>query len=311
MDITALFKASVKTVRTRNKALGTGQDNLKSSILKSSRPKTEFSTKSKEMVVAITKLKDFLQKHRKDYINPSSHLKSDSNSMTEADRDQIDADAQVFMRTCLDAIRSFKQEAMKQEATEEVQKHREATFELLDNYLKGVCKLYSEQRALRVKKVVDKKRISRLESVQLKNSKAKFASGLNLRKATTSNSDLSNQVTNHEEYSDNELSPEEIAMFQQENQMMLQEKNNLDEVRELEGKVVDIAALQTVFMDEVVKQDNVIDQVIEKAVTSTENVEGATEAIREAIKNNASLRVWILFFLFMCSFTLLFLDWYN
>lgn len=32
---------------------------------------------------------------------------------------------------------------------------------------------------------------------------------------------------------------------------------------------------------------------------------------RKAIKNNAGFRVWILFFLVMCSFSLLFLDWYD
>lgn len=31
----------------------------------------------------------------------------------------------------------------------------------------------------------------------------------------------------------------------------------------------------------------------------------------QAIKNNAGFRVWILFFLVMCSFSLLFLDWYG
>lgn len=31
----------------------------------------------------------------------------------------------------------------------------------------------------------------------------------------------------------------------------------------------------------------------------------------QAIKNNASFRVWILFFLVMCSLSLLFLDWYS
>lgn len=52
---------------------------------------------------------------------------------------------------------------------------------------------------------------------------------------------------------------------------------------------------------------------------------GGEEAIREprarspgnarlcpqAIKNNAGFRVWVLFFLVMCSFSLLFLDWYD
>lgn len=31
----------------------------------------------------------------------------------------------------------------------------------------------------------------------------------------------------------------------------------------------------------------------------------------QAIKNNAGFRVWVLFFLVMCSFSLLFLDWYD
>jgi syntaxin 18 len=31
----------------------------------------------------------------------------------------------------------------------------------------------------------------------------------------------------------------------------------------------------------------------------------------QAIKKKAEFRVWILFFLVVCSFSLLFLDWYN
>ena len=31
-----------------------------------------------------------------------------SNKMTDAERDQIDADAEIFIKTCSDAIKSFK-----------------------------------------------------------------------------------------------------------------------------------------------------------------------------------------------------------
>lgn len=37
----------------------------------------------------------------------------------------------------------------------------------------------------------------------------------------------------------------------------------------------------------------------------------ATAPRPQAIKNNAGFRVWVLFFLVMCSFSLLFLDWYD
>lgn len=39
--------------------------------------------------------------------------------------------------------------------------------------------------------------------------------------------------------------------------------------------------------------------------------ENACAPVLQAIKNNAGFRVWVLFFLVMCSFSLLFLDWYD
>ena len=48
MDRTALFKASVKTIRTRNKALGV-KEPVKD-ILKSKRKRSEFETKAKDVV---------------------------------------------------------------------------------------------------------------------------------------------------------------------------------------------------------------------------------------------------------------------
>lgn len=50
VDITLLFKASVKTVKTRNKAMGVVFDSPKDEIFKKSRPKNGFSLKAKEVV---------------------------------------------------------------------------------------------------------------------------------------------------------------------------------------------------------------------------------------------------------------------
>ncbi|MEE6462529.1 hypothetical protein FKM82_001624 [Ascaphus truei] len=131
-DITLLFRASVKTVKTRNKALGVPLP--ESDLLRRrNRPRGVFSCRAREVITNIGKLKDFLLEHRKDYINASSHVASEFSRMTDTERDQIDQDAQTFMRTCADAIQQLRTE--------------------------GVCKLYSEQRAIRVKRVVDKKRL--------------------------------------------------------------------------------------------------------------------------------------------------------
>ncbi|XP_056461693.1 syntaxin-18 [Gadus macrocephalus] len=322
VDITLLFKASVKTVKTRNKAMGIGFDSTKDEIFKRSKTKHGFSPKAKEVITNITKLKDFLLQHRKDYINAGSLISSDLTRMTDSERDQIDQDAQIFMRTCSEAIRQLRSEAEKQVLSAQMKEHRAAVLDLVDMYLRGVCKIYSEQRAIRVKRVVDKKRLSRLEPEHQGRS-GKVAGPEPSEEKTPAVKEegsernmselLDNSVSPWEDSrAEDELSPEEIQMFEQENQRLVSEMSSLvDEVRQIEGKVVEISRLQEIFAEKVLQQETEIDNIHQLVVGTTENVKEGNEDIREAIKNNAGFRVWILFFLVMCSFSLLFLDWYD
>ncbi|MBN3326470.1 STX18 protein, partial [Atractosteus spatula] len=325
VDITLLFKASVKTVKTRNKAIGVGFDSTKDDILKKTRLKSDFSTKAKEVISNITKLKDFLLQHRKDYVNAGSLISSDYTRMTDNERDQIDQDAQIFMRTCSDAINQLRTEAGKKVMSAQVKEHRGAVLDLIEDYLKGVCKLYSEQRAIRVKRAVDKKRLLRLEperhSKLLSSATEKSAQPDPSDEKTLKDNTTDTNVAEAQESGvglwedgkvEDELSPEEIQMFEQENQRLVSEMNSLvDEVRQIEGKVVEISRLQEIFAEKVLHQETEIDNIHQLVVGTTENVKEGNEDIREAIKNNAGFRVWILFFLVMCSFSLLFLDWYD
>ncbi|XP_068171380.1 syntaxin-18 isoform X2 [Antennarius striatus] len=319
VNITLLFKASVKTVKTRNKAIGIGFDSTKDDILKRSRPKSGFSPKAKEVITNITKLKDFLLKHRNDYISAGSLISSDLSPMTDSERDQIDQDAQIFMRTCSEAIKQLRNEE-KQVAPSQIKVHREAVLDLIETYLKGVCKLYSEQRAMRVKRMVDKKRQSRISSehhskvektLEVEPTEEKTVKEEGSEKSTSEVQDVTFNPWEEGRVED-ELSPEEIQMFEQENQRLVSEMNTLvDEVRQIEGKVVEISRLQEIFAEKVLQQETEIDSIHQLVVGATENVKDGNEDIREAIKNNAGFRVWILFFLVMCSFSLLFLDWYD
>uniref|UniRef100_A0A674GZ05 Syntaxin 18 n=1 Tax=Taeniopygia guttata TaxID=59729 RepID=A0A674GZ05_TAEGU len=180
VDITLLFKASVKTVKTRNKALGVAAaagDSARDELLKrgTARSKSDFTGRAREVISHIGKLKDFLLQHRKDYINAYSHIMSEYVRMTDTERDQIDQDAQVFMRTCADAIHQLRTEAHKGVQSAQVKEHRTAVLDFIEDYLKRVCKLYSEQRAIRVKRVIDKKRLSKLEPEQSNVSKSPFS----------------------------------------------------------------------------------------------------------------------------------------
>lgn len=331
VDITLLFRASVKTVKTRNKALGVavggGADGSRDELFRRSpRPKGDFSSRAREVISHIGKLRDFLLEHRKEYINAYSHTMSDYGRMTDTERDQIDQDAQIFIRTCSEAIQQLRTEAHKEIHSQQVKEHRTAVLDFVDDYLKRVCKLYSEQRAIRVKRVVDKKRLSKLEPEPHTKRKDSIS-----EKAPQNASQDSEGKPAAEELpekplaesqpelgtwgdgkGEDELSPEEIQMFEQENQRLIGEMNSLfDEVRQIEGKVVEISRLQEIFTEKVLQQETEIDSIHQLVVGATENIKEGNEDIREAIKNNAGFRVWILFFLVMCSFSLLFLDWYD
>lgn len=58
-------------------------------------------------------------------------------------------------------------------------------------------------------------------------------------------------------------------------------------------------------------QKHDIERIANAVVGTTENVKDANEQIKQAIQRNAGVRVYVLFFLLVMSFTLLFLDWYN
>ena len=307
MDRTVFFKACVKAIRTRNQAAKLPDTTSKdtSNILGKNRPKvtTEFGLKASEVKQSVSKLKQFLLKHRKDYINVVSHVSSGIAGMSDRERDQIDQDAETFIRTCSTAIQSLKGEVVSQKNSEQVTEHRCNVLEILERFLKATCKLYSEQRAIRVKRVVEKKRISRLQCDSKKQSEIETT--IATKDSTSSHTDGVSDV-------EHSFSPEELQTFEQENKRIFDEMNSLaNEVRNIEGRVVEIAKLQEVFSEKVLEQTKQIDHVYETTVKTTENVKDGNENIREAIKNNASFRVWILFFLVMCSFSLLFLDWYS
>jgi len=318
MDITALFKACVKTVKTRNKALGvtTGVENDKNRILNTGHSKTKINAgvKAKDVVTNITRLRDFLLEHRKDYIN-TNHLISEASMMKEHDREKIDSEAQAIMKTCSQVIKDFKKEVAKFGGTAQQQDHYTGVGNLLERYLRAVCKVYSEQKAIRVKRAVTKQKLSRLEPLMKQPiptaAPAPTPVEDNEKEVNHLDEDISENTSSSYMY-DEEMSPEETQMFEEENQRLYEDLNSLvDEVRQIEGKVVEISRLQEVFAEKILEQEKDIDRVATTVIGTTENIKDGNEELRQAMKNNAGFRVWILFFLIVMSFSLLFLDWYN
>jgi len=354
MDITKIFKASVKAVRAKRKDLASPSDILPKA--KRSPSKKSFHYSALEVVTSISKLRDFLLNYQLEYLGEFSHLISISSKMTSEERDEIDSDTQTFIKSCSSAINNLQQQVKIIKESDHYKSHAEAVVELLKIYLKDICKLYAKQKALRVKQAVDRNRMSRLQPEinqskpkDISNQSTKIFSKENiaakessrLSSYTKENMDSSKRnksevtdtdnekmphsvedfLTRDEEESKRlkantndilEISPAEAQMFEEENEQLYSELNNtVKEVKNIEGKVIEISQLQEIFQEKVMSQTAQIENIYETAVSTTENVKEGNEQIREAIKNSATFRVWILFFLVMCTFSLLFLDWYN
>ncbi|KYM98985.1 PREDICTED: syntaxin-18 [Cyphomyrmex costatus] len=320
MDVSALFKASVKAVNLRNKDLGVP---VAESQPRGTRSKSTFCMKVHVVVVQISKLREFLLENRKAYLNFSNYLSTTSH-MSDAERDEIDLGAQRIISTCSQLVKDLKREiAASTEITQQNIEHREIMLLLIEDYLKNVCKIYSEQKAMRVKKAMEMRKISKLQADQPLSTVTK-RSALNvvdpaddhdIKNGSSESSPMKIQEINGDVNTityEEELSTEDIQMFESENEQLYNELNTMtEEVKQIESKVVHIAELQEIFTEKVLDQDKDLDRLMTTVVGSTENVKEANEQIRQAIQRNAGLRVWILFFLLVISFSLLFLDWYN
>lgn len=319
MDVTVLFKACVKTVRTTNKSLGI--NNQKNNILKEGIGKDGILIKAKDIVRQVSNFKRLLDENKAAYLNVLNYL-STNKTMSEIDRANIDAAAEKIINSCASMITELKKEVNSQKRSKQKEEHYANVIDSLEKYLKTVSKSYTEIKARRVKRVIETHKISKLESN--KSSVQEVGSSTSIQKSN-SKADLlksSNDVTQKKlvippvsppiESIDSQLTADEMQMFESENELLYNELNSLsDEVKQIESKVVHIAELQELFTEKVLQQDRDIERIATTVVTATDNMKDANEQIRQAIQRNAGLRVWILFFLLVMSFSLLFLDWYN
>uniref|UniRef100_A0A4P6DBC1 Putative snare protein syntaxin rhodnius neglectus n=1 Tax=Rhodnius prolixus TaxID=13249 RepID=A0A4P6DBC1_RHOPR len=256
MDITTLFRVCVKVLKIQNTELA---DTVgKNSIFPTSR-KCEFVTRCKDLLKQISQLRNFLLEHRKSYLNLTpSFVKSDN--MSDYERENIDKEAQHIIKSCSQLLQSYKRDLYSvEESNQKIENHK-AIIDILETYLKTVCKIYTEQKAIRVKWTVEVQKLSRLECERKKEEDIgqKVVSSVPGRlsedskeKAEKKNVNISATVPFYSPANDDEnvLSEEELQMFEMENQQLYNELNSLnDEVRNIQSKVVKIAQLQEVLL---------------------------------------------------------------
>ena len=222
------------------------------------------------------------------------------------------------MRTCGQLVRDFRRDLPAAAGGDQAAMHRQAVADSMEAYLKRVCSLYAEMKAVRVKRSVDRRNMDQIATPEPRRMPPLARTGPAFGDRDPEPAHGGEPIQwDHEQPSlpplpSDELSPEDIQMLEEENDQMFNELNSMtEEVRRVESKVVKIAQLQEIFTEKVLEQDRDIDRIGDTVVGTTENIKEANEQLRSAIKKNAGTRVWVMFFLLVISFSLLFLDWYN
>lgn len=263
MDITPLFKACIKTVKARNKAFGIPSPvHENKQRLFRTKPTNGFMCTARDITSQITRLRDFLLEHRVKYL--SFFNNSTSDKMTDAERDQIDTGAQRIINTCSHLLKEFRNDNRKVAVSPQTREYMDAVTDLIDMYLKAVCKIHSELKALRVKRAIDIRKLSRLELPQ---TKSNIPNPFLIEKKEKTRDDAVEDVDNVDNKKsldltendvavlsdEGELNAEELQMFESENLQLLNELNSMtEEVRQIESKVLHIAELQEIFTEKVI-----------------------------------------------------------
>ncbi|KAL9545698.1 hypothetical protein MBANPS3_007034 [Mucor bainieri] len=255
------------------------------------------------------------------------------NHLTDRERDEIDFQAKLIIRRCIDRIKELEEsEKMRQrnEAAKPASRlahflgtltqnsgggggggvnegskedvlfvHRSSMTWFLNQQLMQVSQIQKEQQEIRLTREIEKS----------ENQLSKSTKPVYRPEAVDPQQHMVQQDENPFEQA---LSQEQIQMLEKENSVMLEDLNNtLNQVKSAEKALLEISTLQTQLTNHLAAQTIQTDKLYADAIATTDKVEQGNLQLFRARERNKSSRNFMLIFLMGASFVLLFLDWYS
>ncbi|QCD92167.1 syntaxin-81 [Vigna unguiculata] len=266
--------------------------------------RSPFSKAALKTLESIGELDQFLSKHRKDY--------TDLHRTTEKERDSIEHEVSTFIKTCQEQIDILKNSINQEEETSkgwlgiattksnaDMIAHKHGVVLILSERLHTVTAQFDQLRAVRFQDAINKAIPRRkLNRVTRKDS------------AETSKPDTM-ELREPEELRAEPLRVQQQLLDDETRALQVELTNLLDTVQETETKMVEMSALNHLMSTHVLQQSQQIEHLYEQAVEATKNVELGNKELSQAIQRNSSSRTFLLLFLFVLTFSILFLDWYS
>ncbi|KAL2548786.1 syntaxin [Forsythia ovata] len=284
---------------------------MASFILHKTRERSPFTKAALKTLESIGTLEQFLMKHKKDYL--------DLRRTTEQERDSIEHEVTVFINSCKEQIDVLKNGINDEESNSkgwlgirgdnlnaDTIAHKHGVVLILSEKLHSVTSQFDRLRAIRFQDAINRVTPRR-----------KLKSGIeNITESSNSSNLQSRKVNNSEVREANEIQAEPIRVQQQvlddeTRALQVELASMLDAVQETETKMVEMSALNHLMSTHVLQQSQQIEYLYEQAVEATENVQLGNKELSQAIQRNSSSRTFLLLFLFVLTFSILFLDWYN
>ncbi|XP_057789064.1 syntaxin-81-like [Salvia miltiorrhiza] len=302
----------------RRAALNLGYDESKiatimaSFIMHKSLERSSFTKAALTTLESIRALEQFLLKHKKDYI--------DVHRITEQERDGIEHEVTVFIKACKEQIDVLKNRINDEEANSkgwlglrsdnlnaDTIAHKHGVVLILSEKLHSVTSQFDQLRAVRFRDAINRATPRR---------KVKQSNPTAVTESSTSGYTEPSEVNNSDVRRTDDVQAEPIRFQKQQlddetRALQVELASMLDAVRDTETKMVEMSALNHLMSTHVLQQAQQIEFLYEQAVEATHNVELGNKELSQAIQRNSSSRTFLLLFLFVLTFSVLFLDWYS
>lgn len=269
---------------------------------------------------------------------------TDIGSLTDNERDEIDFQAKVIIRRCMDRIKELEHaEKVRKEkevtastkgiagflgsllipsestlARDTLALHRSSMIWLLNKRLAQVSELQKSQQEIRLQRELEKS-----ENQLYRSSEMAFSAQSLMdeekdeedNKGQYSSNNNNNGLVQEEMPMDafqEQLSQEQLQVLERENSTMIEELNNtLNQVRNAETALLEISTLQNQLTEHLAAQTVQTDQLYADSIATTERIEQGNLQLIKTKERNRGTRNFTLIFLLFASFILLFLDWYS
>lgn len=304
-DRTEDFKDAV-----RHTALSLGYDESKLAailtnfIIHKPHQRSPFTKAALKTLESIGTLEHFMLKHRKDYV--------DLHRTTEQERDSIEHEVSAFIKACQEQIDVLKNSINDEEETSkrwfgiradksnaDTVAHKHGVVLSLSERLHSVTSQFDQLRAIRFQDAISKATPRRKLKPVVKSSSEEASKSNNL------------DVRELDQFRPEPLKVQQQLLDDETRALQVELSSLLDVVQQTETKMVEMSALNHLMATHVLQQAQQIEQLYLQAVEATTNVELGNKELSQAIQRNSSSRTFLLLFLFVLTFSILFLDWYS